>query len=133
MLGSQTGSIVSLTPFGRAWLGFGRNLGQGPSRVHDLATGTSNNQIARLRQTANYYRHARTPRPTMPIPHADALTLLRQITREWIDAKLGHYGSIPELSVEPPEPLFAIVRRTGPGIAAEIAVTLSDSRRSAQR
>ena len=40
-----------------------------------------------LRQTANYYRHARTARPSKPMTHNDARELIRRVLRHWLEEK----------------------------------------------
>lgn len=40
-----------------------------------------------LRQTANYYRHARTPKADKPMPHGEVCDLVRALMRRWIEGK----------------------------------------------
>jgi hypothetical protein len=49
----------------------------------------SGRKLDLLRQTANYYRHARTAPPSNPMPHVEARDLIRLILRRWLDEKGG--------------------------------------------
>jgi hypothetical protein len=47
----------------------------------------SKTELDLLRQTANYYRHARTARPSKPMTHDDARELIRRVLRHWLEEK----------------------------------------------
>ena len=51
--------------------------------------GTSAKAYKTMRQTANFHRHARTPRPAVATPFHDALPLLRFIVRSVLDWRMA--------------------------------------------
>lgn len=45
--------------------------------------------IESLGQTANFYRHARAPRPECPLTHQEAVAITRALMKAWVNEKLA--------------------------------------------